>query len=115
MIHRLSVPHAFRDSLPTFEAVAAVVIGAALFFVATSATAQSTQGNSTKDADILPQRVREIPILQHLRPNPAAADAESPAAGTVSRMFLPEGFQAEVIASEPDLHQPIAFTFDERG
>ncbi|MDI1313245.1 PVC-type heme-binding CxxCH protein [Prosthecobacter sp.] len=28
---------------------------------------------------------------------------------------LPGGFKAELIASEPDLVQPIAFTFDERG
>jgi len=30
-------------------------------------------------------------------------------------MQLPGGFKAELIASEPDLVQPIAFTFDERG
>ncbi len=30
-------------------------------------------------------------------------------------MTLPEGFQVDVLAAEPDLHQPIAFTFDARG
>jgi len=30
-------------------------------------------------------------------------------------MQLPGGFRAELIAAEPDLVQPIAFTFDERG
>ena len=30
-------------------------------------------------------------------------------------MQLPGGFKAELIAAEPDLVQPIAFTFDERG
>ena len=30
-------------------------------------------------------------------------------------MMLTDGFLAELIAAEPDVHQPIAFTFDERG
>ncbi|MFO1460362.1 MAG: PVC-type heme-binding CxxCH protein [Verrucomicrobiota bacterium] len=30
-------------------------------------------------------------------------------------MFVPEGFQVEVIASEPEIHQPVAFAWDERG
>jgi putative membrane-bound dehydrogenase-like protein len=30
-------------------------------------------------------------------------------------MQLPGGFKAELIAAEPDLVQPMAFTFDERG
>jgi len=30
-------------------------------------------------------------------------------------MTVPEGFQVELIAGEPDLHQPIAFCFDDRG
>ncbi|QDV06180.1 FG-GAP repeat protein [Planctomycetes bacterium Poly30] len=33
----------------------------------------------------------------------------------VRAMTLPGGFQVDVLAAEPDLHQPIAFTFDERG
>ncbi len=32
-----------------------------------------------------------------------------------SHMILPPGFKAEVIASEPDIVQPIAMCFDERG
>jgi hypothetical protein len=30
-------------------------------------------------------------------------------------MKLVHGFQAELIAAEPTLHQPIAFAFDDRG
>ncbi|MFT7078338.1 MAG: putative membrane-bound dehydrogenase-like protein, partial [Planctomycetota bacterium] len=30
-------------------------------------------------------------------------------------MELPAGFQVDVLAAEPELHQPIAFTFDDRG
>ncbi|MEO8426480.1 MAG: PVC-type heme-binding CxxCH protein [Verrucomicrobiota bacterium] len=39
----------------------------------------------------------------------------TPAEQTVARMYLPEGFRAELVAGEPDLHQPVAFAFDERG
>src|SRR3954471_10688163 len=31
------------------------------------------------------------------------------------RMVVPEGFRVEVFASEPDIRQPVAATFDERG
>jgi hypothetical protein len=30
-------------------------------------------------------------------------------------MFVPEGFSVDVIAAEPNLHQPMAFTFDAKG
>jgi putative membrane-bound dehydrogenase-like protein len=30
-------------------------------------------------------------------------------------MYLPEGFRAELVAAEPDIQQPVAFAFDERG
>src|ERR1700720_1915691 len=31
------------------------------------------------------------------------------------KMTLPKGFQATLFAGEPDVVQPIAFTFDDRG
>jgi putative membrane-bound dehydrogenase-like protein len=62
-------------------------------------------------------RARESAVLWHLRPNPARPTSvpNSAAQKLVSGMLLPHGFQAELIAAEPDLRQPIAFTFDERG
>ena len=33
----------------------------------------------------------------------------------MNQMYLPEGFSAEVVVAEPDVHQPVAFAFDERG
>ncbi|MEM7393570.1 MAG: hypothetical protein AAF492_14590, partial [Verrucomicrobiota bacterium] len=33
----------------------------------------------------------------------------------VQRMTLPEGFNITLFAGEPDIHQPIAFTFDDQG
>src|SRR5262245_38996988 len=50
----------------------------------------------------------------------AVADAASqerplPAASAAKAMSLPPGFQATLFAGEPDVVQPIAFTFDDRG
>ena len=42
-------------------------------------------------------------------------DAAHGVSGPLSAMQLPTGFKAELIAAEPDVVQPIAFTFDERG
>ncbi|HEX2860720.1 MAG TPA: PVC-type heme-binding CxxCH protein, partial [Lacunisphaera sp.] len=65
--------------------------------------------------DIL--RQRQSPVLWHLEPNPAAptAVASLDAQKVVRGMMLETGFQAELIAAEPDVHQPIAFAIDERG
>ncbi len=41
--------------------------------------------------------------------------APLPAEEIAKTMMLPEGFQASVFAAEPDVVQPIAFTFDDRG
>jgi len=49
-----------------------------------------------------------------LLPQAEYAKGQSPAEALKS-MQLPGGFKAELIAAEPDLVQPIAFTFDERG
>ena len=39
----------------------------------------------------------------------------TPAEQTLAQMYLPEGFQAEVVVEEPEVQQPVAFTFDEHG
>lgn len=55
------------------------------------------------------------PLLHHLIPNAAAESDRSNAASTTAQMYVPEGFSAETIAAEPDIHQPMAFTFDAKG
>jgi putative membrane-bound dehydrogenase-like protein len=56
-----------------------------------------------------------------VRPGTASGGTPDAARGTralqhpLDLMQLPTGFKAELIAAEPDLVQPIAFTFDERG
>src|SRR5437899_12873156 len=46
---------------------------------------------------------------------PMPSPPRAPAEQTLAQMYLPEGFRAELVASEPDIRQPIAFAFDERG
>ena len=65
----------------------------------------------------LPQveRLRTSPVLQHLKPNPLPAPPKDGPQRTLAQMYVPEGFRVELVVAEPDLHQPIAFAFDERG
>jgi len=62
-------------------------------------------------------RQTQSPVLWHLRDNPAKPTAvkNESAQKTVADMKLTPGFQAELIAAEPDVTQPIAFCIDERG
>jgi len=62
-------------------------------------------------------RQKESPVLRHLQPNPAKPTAVANAAAqrVVAGMMFTPGFQAELIAAEPDVKQPIAFAIDERG
>jgi putative membrane-bound dehydrogenase-like protein len=45
----------------------------------------------------------------------AAADKPVPVNEAAARMTAPEGFRVTLFAGEPDVVQPIAFTFDDRG
>ncbi|MFM8335676.1 MAG: family 16 glycoside hydrolase, partial [Opitutaceae bacterium] len=62
-------------------------------------------------------RLHASPVLWHLRDNPAKpTTVANPAAQKlVAGLKLVHGFQAELIAAEPDLRQPVAFAFDDRG
>jgi len=51
-----------------------------------------------------------IPHGQSKPPGPALTPEEARI-----RMTVPEGFQVELVASEPDLVNPVAMTFDEQG
>jgi len=55
-------------------------------------------------------------VLHSLVPNKiAASDQSSVANKTLEQMHVPEGFSVDLIAAEPDVHQPIAFAFDPKG
>ena len=51
-----------------------------------------------------------IPHGQQKPPGPALSPAEA-----IAKMTVPEGFAVELVASEPDIVNPVAMTFDERG
>src|SRR5262249_54452408 len=53
-----------------------------------------------------------VPETRAFAPGPHAGLAPK---GAVKAMTVPPGFQVELIASEPEIHQPIAFTFDAKG
>ncbi|WP_395749133.1 PVC-type heme-binding CxxCH protein [Prosthecobacter sp.] len=63
------------------------------------------------------KRGDESPVLWHLLPNSAKPTSikNDAAQKLVAGMKLQDGFQVELIAAEPDIRQPIAFCFDERG
>src|SRR6516164_9116722 len=55
-------------------------------------------------------------ILLWLAAMPALAqDAPLPPRVAAMKMTLPDGFKATLFAGEPDVVQPIAFCFDDRG
>ncbi|HEX3727154.1 MAG TPA: PVC-type heme-binding CxxCH protein, partial [Pirellulales bacterium] len=51
-----------------------------------------------------------IPHAQDRLPGPPLSPAEA-----LLKMRVPEGFHVELVASEPDIVNPVAMTFDERG
>jgi putative heme-binding domain-containing protein len=51
-----------------------------------------------------------IPHAQDRPPNPPKTPAEA-----IAAMTVPEGFRVELVAAEPDLVNPVAMTFDEKG
>jgi putative heme-binding domain-containing protein len=53
---------------------------------------------------------RQIPHGQDRPPGLPLSPAEA-----IARMRVPEGFHVELVAAEPDIVNPVAMTFDERG
>lgn len=51
-----------------------------------------------------------IPRAQKEPPGPALSPTEA-----LAKMSVPEGFRVELVAAEPDLVNPVAMAFDERG
>jgi putative membrane-bound dehydrogenase-like protein len=65
-------------------------------------------------ADGRPQRV-SFPARYELGSFPQARDKPFPPAEAPQHMTVPDGFKVTLFAGEPDVVQPIAFTFDDRG
>src|SRR5262245_23452460 len=51
-----------------------------------------------------------IPHHQDRPPGPALSPQQA-----IAQMTVPDGFKVELVASEPDIVNPVAMTFDERG
>ena len=56
------------------------------------------------------QQDEGLPHNQESVPGPPLSPGEA-----LARMTVPEGFSVELVASEPDIVNPVAMTFDERG
>jgi putative membrane-bound dehydrogenase-like protein len=69
-----------------------------------------TQERKDTMADLTPKKMYGSALMAQKD----YAKGQSPQ-DALKSLQLPGGFKAELIASEPDLVQPIAFTFDERG
>lgn len=67
-------------------------------------------GTSSRDFAKAADPPRVIPHAQDELPNEAYSPREA-----IKRMKVPEGFRVELVASEPDIVNPVAMTFDERG
>lgn len=59
-------------------------------------------------------KIEKLPELTYTGEEPMIQNPLSPEASQ-KRIQLPEGFEAVLFASEPDIINPIAFTWDERG
>ena len=68
---------------------------------------------SASDARLFAQQSKPAPRVPHNQdrpPGPALSPEQA-----IAAMQVPPGFQVELVASEPDLINPIAIAFDERG
>jgi putative heme-binding domain-containing protein len=55
-------------------------------------------------------KAEQVPHGQDFMPGPALSPADA-----INKMTVPPGFSVELVASEPDIVNPVAMTFDERG
>lgn len=55
----------------------------------------------------------QSPVIPHNQSKPPGPPLSAQEA--LRRMKVPEGFQVELVAAEPDIVNPVAMTFDERG
>ncbi|MEO6808268.1 MAG: PVC-type heme-binding CxxCH protein, partial [Isosphaeraceae bacterium] len=62
------------------------------------------------DNSAVAQEAEVIPRAQDRPPGPPLSATEA-----MAKMVVPDGFKVELVASEPDIVNPVAMTFDERG
>ncbi len=101
MIRRTQFKALIQRSIVFIEVVGAMVASAIVIgaMVASSLTAVADDARNT-----LPKQQHTTSGAPFLKPDEA-----------VAKMAIPPGFAVSVFASEPDIAEPIAFCFDERG
>lgn len=92
-----------------------IVSRARILLAATLALAATPGGVFAEDPQPDVARLTSSPVLRHLKPNPVPAAGKTGPEQTVAQMYVPEGFKVDLVVGEPDLHQPVAFAWDERG
>lgn len=88
-----------------------------MHWIATTLASALLCGAGVRAEDPLPsvERLTSSPVLRHLKPNPIAHPPRTGPEKTVAQMYVPEGFRVDLVVGEPDLHQPVAFAWDDRG
>ncbi len=66
-------------------------------------------------ADSRPSRLDAVNILKHLQPNPMGGVMDPSHRELLEGFYVTQGFRVDLIARDPELVQPIAFTFDALG
>jgi putative membrane-bound dehydrogenase-like protein len=79
-------------------------------FLAIAAYVLILIGHNTPAQNKQPPKKDVIPHAQDRMPGPPLSPQEA-----IKKMQVPPGFRVELVASEPDIVNPVAMTFDERG
>ncbi len=82
----------------------------AALFVTAPAIAQDKKDEDKKGEDKKGEAKVFIPRTQKEPPGPPLSPADA-----IKKMTVPDGFHVELVAAEPDLQNPVAMAFDERG
>src|SRR4051812_45162526 len=56
-----------------------------------------------------------LPLLMALLSKPVFSADSSSASESLKEMQVPDGFEVSLVASEPEIRQPLSVTFDDRG
>ncbi|HIM28215.1 MAG TPA: hypothetical protein EYG57_01520 [Planctomycetes bacterium] len=79
-------------------------LGATLTLFVTLLLCSGTLGLAQESKNQLPKKQHKTSNAPFLKPEQA-----------VAKMSIPDGFEVSIFASEPDIGEPIAFCFDDRG
>jgi putative membrane-bound dehydrogenase-like protein len=79
----------------------------------TNGPAPWTLSSARAEEEVQKDEVKKEEVIPHGQSQPPGPPLSPEEA--LERMTVPEGFQVELVAAEPDLVNPVAMTFDEQG